>query len=75
MDRLDILIDGARRTGYTIDFLEALTQGLSNQACRRLIGNVSAMPSYMKSNDTPYVRRISSAPLSDSRVEPDSQLE
>lgn len=62
MERLDILIEGARRTGLTIDFLDQLTLGLSSQALRSVIGNVSAMPSYMKSSDSPYVFRRARAP-------------
>lgn len=75
MNRLDTLIRGARATGFTIDYLEALTAGLSIQACRKVIGNASAMPSYMKSSDNPYARRISSAPFNDRRLDPDSQFE
>lgn len=67
MDRVEILIDGATKSGFTIDFLEALTQGLSNQALRRVIGNASAMPSYMKSKDNWYLLRRASAPSSERR--------
>ena len=73
--RIDRLISAANKTGFTIDYLEALTLGLSIQAERKAIGNVSAMPSYMKSNDNPYVRRNAKAPSSDSRVLPASQFE
>lgn len=65
--RLDLLIHGARSTGFTIDYLEEISRGLSNQALRRVIGNASSMPSYMKSSDNPNVRRIVRAPFSDSR--------
>ena len=74
-DRIDLLIAGAAVTGWTIDYLEALTKGLDSQALRKVIGNASAMPAYMKSSDNPYARRISSAPLSDSLEVPTSQLE
>lgn len=60
--KLDTLLSGATESGFTIDFLETLTQGLSLQAVRRVIGNASSMPSYMKSSDNPYVRRKASAP-------------
>lgn len=66
-DRLDLLILSARETGLTIDYLEALTRGLSRKACLKAIGNVSSMPSYMKSSDNPYVRRNASAPSTDTR--------
>ena len=66
-DRLTLLRDGARDSGITIDFLEALTQGLSRQALRKVIGNASSMPSYMKSSDSPYLFRSARAPSSESR--------
>lgn len=74
-EKIEILIAAARETGFTIDYLEALTVGLSLQACRRVMGNASSMPSYMKSSDNPYVRRRHSAPSSDMRCFPCSQLE
>lgn len=67
IDRTAELIDGARASGFTIDFLEALTQGLDSQALRKVIGNASSMPSYMKSSDNPYVFRSARAPSSDRR--------
>ena len=67
MDRLETLREAARETGFTIDFLEALTHGLSSQALRRVIGNASSMPSIMKSIDNPNVRRNAIAPSSDKR--------
>ena len=66
-ERLDALILAARDTGFTIDYLEALTASLSRQAVLSVIGNASAMPSYMKSSDNPYVRRKASAPSTDTR--------
>lgn len=66
-ERLDALIAGARETGFTIDYLDQLTVGLSLQAARKVIGNASSMPSNMKSSDNPYVRRSARAPSSDSR--------
>jgi hypothetical protein len=65
--RLSILIEAAAVSGFTIDYLEALTNGLSRKACLRVIGNVSSMPSYMKSRDNPYVRRSAIAPSTDTR--------
>lgn len=67
MDRIDVLREGAAATGLTIDYLEALTSGLSLQATRKVIGNASSMPSYMKSSDNPYVCRNASAPSMDTR--------
>jgi hypothetical protein len=67
MERLDDLIAGARASGFTIDFLDDLTYGLSRQAARRVIGNASMLPSYRKSNDNPYVFRSARAPSSESR--------
>ena len=74
MTRLDDLIDGAQASGFTIDFLEAITSGLSRQARLKVIGNASSMPSYMKSSDRPYVLRSASAPSTDSLKLPFSQL-
>lgn len=65
--RLNALIECAAKTGFTIDYLELLTSGLSSQAFLKLIGNVSAMPSYMKSSDNPYVCRKAIAPSMDMR--------
>ena len=65
-DRLTLLIQGAKSTGLTIDYLEALTAGLSLQALRKVIGNASSMPSYMKSSDNPYIFRSSKAPSNES---------
>lgn len=73
--RIDRLLEAARDTGFTMDYLERLTDGLSIQAERKVISNVSEMPSYMKSSGNPYVRRSASAPSSESRVLPDSQLD
>ena len=67
MDRLDLLREGAAKSGFTIDFLECLTQGLSRQALRRVIGNASSMPSYMKSSDRSYLLRMAKAPSRDRR--------
>lgn len=67
LSRLDILVEGARRSGFTIDYLDSLTLGLSRQALRRVIGNASSMPSIMKSSDNPYVRRSALAPSRDNR--------
>lgn len=65
--RLDALQEGARTSGFTMDYLDYLTEGLSLQAARKVIGNASSMPSNMKSSDNPYVRRSARAPSSDSR--------
>nr|WP_236641492.1 hypothetical protein [Paracoccus aeridis] len=73
--RLEMLRAGAAASGFTIDFLEALTQGLSRQATLKVIGNASAMPSYMKSSDNPYVRRSARAPSMEIRDLPVSQLD
>lgn len=66
MEREEILIEGARRSGLTIDFLHDLTHNLSRQALRKVIGNASSIPSYKKSSDNPYFFRIAKAPSSDS---------
>lgn len=75
MNRIDILREGARRTGMTMDYLEALTKGLSIQALRKVIGNAASIPSYMKSSDSPHLFRSASAPSSDNRCEPASHKE
>ena len=66
-ERMSLLIEGARQSGFTIDYLEALSRGLSLQAIRKLIANASSLPSIMKSSDSPYVRRRASAPTMDRR--------
>ena len=48
--------------------------GLSLQALKIAVGNVSSMPKNMKSKDNPYVSRSLTAPLSESRCEPLSQF-
>lgn len=73
--RLDALIQTAKATNFTIDFLEAITQGLSCQAFLRVIGNVSALPTYMKSSERPYLLRNFNAPSTDTRCSPVSQLD
>lgn len=65
--RLCELIKAARASGLTIDFLHWITQDLSRQAARKVIGRASSMPSYMKSRDKPYILRIANAPSSDKR--------
>lgn len=65
-ERLELLIETARESGLTIDFLEWITQGLSRQAFLRVMGNASSFPSNMKSSDSPNVRRSAKAPSSDS---------
>ena len=74
-NRLDTLLEGARATGLTLDYLDDLTRTASLQAVRSVIESASSMPSYMKSSDNPYVRRSARAPSSDKRVAPVSQLE
>lgn len=64
-ERIELLRYGARTTGFTIDFLDALTQGLSRQALLSVIGNASSMPSIMKSSESPYILRSARAPSSD----------
>lgn len=48
MERLDALIAAARESGLTIDLLDGMTRGLSRQAFRRVMGNISALPSCMR---------------------------
>lgn len=67
MSRIDELIAGAEASGFTVDFLADITQGLSRQAFRKVIGNASSIPQNRKSRDSPYVFRSASAPSSDSR--------
>ncbi len=66
-ERTEALREGARQSGFTIDFLDALTHGLSRQALLKVIGNASSMPSIMKSSDSPYILRSARAPSNDSR--------
>lgn len=74
-DRVEALMAAARASGLTMDVLYELTCGLSDQAFHKVMGNASAMPSYMKSSDSPYVRRSDTAPSSEMRDLPPSQLE
>ena len=64
--RTSLILQGAEETGMTIDCLAYLLDGLSLQACRKVIGNVSSMPKNMKSSDNPYVWRSARAPSNDS---------
>lgn len=66
MTRLDILRRGAHSSGFTIDFLDTLTSGLSRHALRKVIDNVSSMPSTVKSSDSPHLFRKARAPASES---------
>lgn len=61
-ERIDALMSAARETGFTIDFLDQLSMGLSSNAFRRFIGNALMSPSYMKSKESPYVFRSARAP-------------
>lgn len=65
--RLDLLIEGARVSGFTVDALDYLSRGLSESALRMFIGNASSMPSYMKSSVGPYLLRSARAPSTDMR--------
>lgn len=65
-DRIDDLKQAARMSGLTIDLLQHLTQGLSRQAFLSVMGNASSMPSYMKSNESPYLVRKAKAPSNES---------
>lgn len=56
-ERIEMLRQAAKESGFTMDFLDHLSMGLSNRAFRKFIGNVSSSPSYMKSKDSPYVFR------------------
>ena len=56
-ERIALLRGAARETGFTIDTLDHFTMGFSSREFRKFIGNASAMPSYMKSSDNPYVLR------------------
>ena len=71
-ERLAALLEGARDSGLTIDFLYDLTEGLSLQALRKVIGNASSIPSYRKSSESPYVLRRESAPFKERRCKPAS---
>lgn len=66
-DKIDELRAAARESGFTIDALDWLTQDLSRQAFRKVMGRASSMPSYMKSSDSPYVLRSARAPSIDNR--------
>lgn len=67
MDRLSELKKAAGKSGLTIDALQILTQGLSCQAFRKVMGNASSIPSYRKSNGSPYFLLRAKAPSSESR--------
>lgn len=73
--RSEMLRLGAVDSGLTIDYLEWLTRGLSRQAARKVIGNASSMPSYMKSSDNPYVSRKERAPSIETLLSPVSQFD
>lgn len=56
-DEIDELISGAKASGFTIDYLEALTRGLSGSARNKVIENLTTLPAEMKAIDNPHVRR------------------
>lgn len=56
-DEIDELISGAKASGFTIDYLEALTRGLSGSARNKVINNLTDMPVEMKTTENPFVRR------------------
>ena len=66
-ENLSILIEVAQTTGFSVDLLEFITRGLDDRAVAILLGNVSSLPTYMKSNDIPNRARIFNAPSIDIR--------
>ncbi len=56
-ERLDDLIAGADATGFTLDYLALLTDGLSLRALRRVIENAASLPAHCKVSNNPHVWR------------------
>jgi len=67
---LDLLINVARTSGFTIDALYFLISGLDDSAVAILLGNVSMLPKYMKSKDIPYLSCSRMAPSMEMRKPP-----
>ena len=51
--KLLMMIDACQASGFSLDLLEWLTRGLDAHALAICCGNVSALPKYRKSNETP----------------------
>lgn len=61
-DRLDMVIEAARASGFTVDAVYGVSANLDDISFRQLIGRLSTSPMYMYSNVIPYRRRNSKAP-------------
>ncbi len=61
-DRLAVLIRMADQSPLSLDVLEFISRGLDDTALAILAGNVSTLPRYMKSKDTPYLSLSRMAP-------------
>lgn len=70
IDRIELLTDAARQSGLTFDLLEFVTRGLDDKALAILCGNVSTLPTYMKSRDIPYLSDSFNAPSIEMRKSP-----
>ena len=51
--KLNALIAAAQSSGVSFDLLELFSRGLDDSALYIFCGNVSKLPQYMKSNETP----------------------
>ncbi len=56
--RVRLLQDAARRSGYTIDWLDAITDGLSAEACERVLSNIETLPDELRIYGGPMVVRM-----------------
>lgn len=72
---IDKMVDAAQISGLTVDLIEFLINGLEDTAIAILLGNVSNLPAYIKSSDTPNLSRIFSAPSIEILKSPDSHWE
>ena len=68
--KLSLILEAADQSGFTVDFLLELSKGLNANAVAILLGNVSKLPKYMKSNEIPYLSLSRIAPSSDTRKLP-----
>lgn len=71
-EQIDLIIEAAQLSGFTVDALVFLSRGLDATALAILMGNVSSLPVYMKSREIPYRDCILIAPSMEIRKSPDS---
>ena len=64
-EKFDLIIKSADQSGFTVDLIVAMINGLDDKSIAILLGNVSMLPKYMKSKEIPYLSLSRMAPSSD----------